>query len=91
MNVEYFRQKQMQLEKTFKKIGMPVIILSFAAGLIASGIGLLKSFADDDINIVTTKRIPTYANPITLFFIALNMIVIVVLDKKRIIGKKEYE
>ena len=81
----------MQLEKQFKKIGMPVIVLSFAAGLIASGIGLLKSFADDDINIVTSKRIPVYANPIMLFFMALSMLVIIILDKKRIIGKKEYE
>jgi len=91
MNIEYFRRKQMQLEKAFRKIGMPVVILSFAVGLIASGIGLLKSFVDDDINIVTTKRIPTYTNPIMLFFVALNMLVIVVLDKKGIIGKKEYE
>ena len=91
MNVNYFRQKQMQLEKLFKKIGMPVIVLSFAAGLIASGIGLIKLFADDDINIVTSRLIPTYANPIMLFFIATSMIVIVVLDKKKIIGKKECE
>jgi hypothetical protein len=88
MNIEYFRQVQMHLEKIFKKIGMSTIVLSAAAGLIIAGAGILISFVKNDIDVFTNRCIPVYTNPVTLFFIAINMIGIVILDKKKIIKKE---
>jgi len=87
MNLEYFRQKQMQLEKQLKKINIGTVVLTVSICVLALGVIFFVAFTLDEIDVFTEESLPAVFNPITLMVVSLVFIVIVLYDKK-IIGKK---
>jgi hypothetical protein len=88
MNLEYFRQKQMQCEQCFKQINIGTVVLVVGVSVFALGIITFIAFTLDGINVFTEESLPAAFNPITFMVISLMFIVIVLYDKKTI-GKKE--
>jgi len=88
MNLEYFRQKQMQLERQLKKINIGTVVFVVGISVLALGVIFFVAFTLDGIDVFTEESLPAVSNPITIMGVSLMYIVIVLYDRK-IIGKKE--
>jgi len=82
MNLEYFRQKQMQLEKQLKQINIGTVIIVVGISVLALGVIFFVAFTLDGINVFTEKSLPAVSNPITIMIVSLMIIFIVLFDKK---------
>lgn len=81
MNLEYFRQKQMQLEKQLKKINIGTVVLTTGISVFGFGIIIFIAFTLDGIDVFTAKSLPAVSNPITFMVVSLILIFIVLYDR----------
>lgn len=82
MEIDYWKQKQKNMETKLRKIQTHKICFGLGHVFILYGVFLLILYTMQDINILTEKGIPMSVNPLVVFFVSGCLYIIYYIEEK---------